>query len=105
MLSNESLPVQFSIMFKLCTIAYQTLSSPIIHVSLAPKPRELYSSSFHLLSVPRFKIHAGTFVFSDVVPTICITLLILFLTNVLTCMNMSHQYAELPTTILRTSTV
>ena len=29
----------------------------------------------------------------------------LFLTNVLTCMNMSHQYAELPTTILRTSTV
>ena len=29
----------------------------------------------------------------------------LFLTNVLRCINMSHQYAELPTIILRTSTV
>ena len=30
---------------------------------------------------------------------------LLILTNVLTCMNISHQYADLPTTILRTSTV
>jgi len=36
----------------------------IFHVSLAPKPKGLRSSGFHLLSVPRIKPHAGTRVFS-----------------------------------------
>jgi len=32
-------------------------------LSLAPKPRDMRSSGFHLLSVPRVKIHAGTLAF------------------------------------------
>jgi len=39
-------------------------------LSLAPKPRELRSSDFHLLSVPRVKTHAGTRAFSVAVPTL-----------------------------------
>ena len=39
-------------------------------LSLAPKPRELRSSGFHLLSVPRVKTHAGTRAFSVAVPTL-----------------------------------
>ena len=69
------LPVQSRIIFKLCTIAYQTLSSGepsylFSMLSLAPKPRELRSSGFHLLSVPRVKTHAGTRAFSVAVPTL-----------------------------------
>jgi len=59
------LPVQSHIIFKLCTIAYQTLSSrePLclfFMFSVATKFRELHSSGFQLLSVPRVKTHAGT---------------------------------------------
>ena len=51
------LPVQFRIIFKLCTIVYQTLSSGepsylIYILSLAPNPTEFRSSGFHLLSNP-----------------------------------------------------
>jgi len=58
-------PVQTCIIFKLCTIAYQTLSlgEPLYlfsMLSLAPNPTEFHSSGFHILSVPRVKTHAGT---------------------------------------------
>jgi len=67
--------VQSHIIFKLCTIAYQTLSSGepsylFSMLSLAFKPTELYSSGFHLLSVPRVKTHVGTHAFSVAVPTL-----------------------------------
>jgi len=69
------LPVQSHIIFKLCIIAHQTLSSGepsylFSVLSLAPKPRELHSSGFHLLSVPRVKTRAGTCVFSVAIPTL-----------------------------------
>jgi len=69
------LPVQSRIIFKLCTITYQTLSSGepsylFSMLSLAPKPKELRSSGFHLLSVPRVKTHAGVRTFSVAVPTL-----------------------------------
>ena len=70
------LPIQSHINFKLCTIAYQTLSSGepsylfSMH-SLASNPRKLRSSGFHLLYVPRIETHAGTRAFSIiVVPTL-----------------------------------
>jgi len=54
--------VQSFIVFKLCSIVYQTISSEepsylFSMLSLAPKPRELCSSGFHLLFVPRVKTH------------------------------------------------
>jgi len=58
------LTVQSRIIFKLSNIPYQTLSSGELSylfsmVSLAFKPRELFSSSFHLLSVSRVKLMVG----------------------------------------------
>jgi len=69
------LPVQSRIIFKLCTIAYQTISFGGLSylfsmLSLAPKPIELSSSGFHLLSVPRVKTHTGTRAFSVAVATL-----------------------------------
>ena len=69
------LPVPSRIMFKLCAITYKTMFSKepsylISTLSLAPKPRDLRSSGIHLLSVPRFKIRAGTRAFSVAVPTL-----------------------------------
>jgi len=60
----KSLPVQSCIIFKLCTTAYQILSSGepsylFYKLSLAPKPREFHSSGFHVLSVPRVKLMLG----------------------------------------------
>jgi len=68
-------PYSISHHFQICTIAYQTLSSGKLSylcsmLSLAPKPGELCSSGFHLLSVPRVKTHAGTPAFSVDVPTL-----------------------------------
>ena len=39
-------------------------------LSLAPKPKKLHSSGFHLFSVSRVKIHVGTGVFSVAVLTL-----------------------------------
>ena len=69
------LPVQSRIIFKLCTVAYQTHSSGELSYlfsmpSLSPKPRELRSSGFHLFSVPRVETHAGIRAFSVAVPTL-----------------------------------
>ena len=61
------LPLQYRIIFKLCTIVYQTLSSgepPYLFSSLlALKPRELRLSGFHLMSVLRVKIDGSTHAF------------------------------------------
>ena len=51
--------VQSRIIFKLCSIIYQTLSSGgpsylFSMLSLAPQPRVFHSSGFHVLSLPRF---------------------------------------------------
>ena len=67
--------VQPRIIFKLYTFPYQTLSSGessylFSKLSLAPKPRELRSSGFHLLSVSKFKTHTKTRAFSIAVPTL-----------------------------------
>ena len=51
------LPVQSRIIFKLCTIAYQTLSSEEPSYPSAENSLRLL---FNLLSVPRVKTHAGT---------------------------------------------
>ena len=61
--------------FKCCTIAYQSLSSGeslclFSMLSLAPKPGDLHSSGFHLLSVPRVKTHVETHAFLVAVPTL-----------------------------------
>ena len=68
-------PVHSRIVFKLCTVAYQTISSGepshlFSTLSLAPKPRELRSSGFRLFFVPRIKTHVGTRAFSVAVPTL-----------------------------------
>jgi len=42
----------------------------IFRVSLAPKPKELRSSDFHLLSISRVKTHVGARAFSVAVPTL-----------------------------------
>jgi len=66
-------PCSISHHFK--TLHYQTLSSGepsylFSALSLALKPREIRSSGFHMLSVPRVKTHAGTRASSDAVPTL-----------------------------------
>jgi len=68
-ISLHWLPVQSRIIFKLCFIAYQALSSgepsyQLSILSLAPKPRGFHSTGFHLLSVPRVKTYTGTLFFS-----------------------------------------
>ena len=70
--NNIWLPIHSRIIFKFCTMAYQTLSSGdpsylFSLLSLAPKPREPSSSGFHL-SVPRIKTHAGNHAFSVAIP-------------------------------------
>jgi len=73
--SLHLLPVHSHTIFKLCTIAYQSLSSGepsylFSMLSLTAKPRELHSSGFHSLPVPRVKTHAGIYAFSVAVPTV-----------------------------------
>ena len=62
------LPVQTRIIYKLYTIAYQTPPGKPAYLfsmlSIPPKPRELRSSAFHLLSIPRVKTRTGTRAFS-----------------------------------------
>jgi len=62
------------------TQVYISLSTPDTDLSLkqfgdflsdiSEKPRELRSSGFHVLSVPRVKTHTGTRAFSVAVPTL-----------------------------------
>ena len=66
--SHYWLPVQSRIIFTLCTIAYQTLSSgqpPYLFpmLSLAFKPIKLRSSDFHLLSTHMVKTLTGRMFF------------------------------------------
>ena len=69
------LPVRYRIIFKMCTITYQALSTKqpaYLHSMLTParQPRQLRSSSACLLSVPRVKTNAGTRSFSVAAPTL-----------------------------------
>ena len=59
------LPVRYRIIFKICTITYQPLSSKqpaYLHSVFTParQPRQLQLSGSNLLSVPRVKTNAGT---------------------------------------------
>jgi len=67
------------------------------------KTNILYLASSHCvksLKTPALQMGA-----SSITPNGSVKHLGVIFTNILTCMKMSHQYAELPTTILRTSTV
>ena len=64
--------ITYRIIFKICTITYQALSTKQpahLHAMLIPK-RQLRSSSACLLSVPRVKTNAGTRAFSVAAPTL-----------------------------------
>ena len=63
------LPVQYRIIFKICTITYQALLSKqpaYLHSLLTParQPRQLRSSNSNLLFVPSVKTNVGTRAFS-----------------------------------------
>ena len=69
------LPVRYRIIFKICTITYQALSTKqpaYLHSMLTParQPRQLRSSGSGLLSAPRVKTNAGTRAFSVAAPTL-----------------------------------
>ena len=69
------LPVRYRIIFKICKITYQALSTKqpaYLHSMLTParQPRQLRSSGSGLLSVPRVKTNAGTRSFSVAAPTL-----------------------------------
>ena len=69
------LPVQYRIMFKMCTITYQALSSKqpsYLHTLLTPirKPIQLRSSTSDLLFVPKVNTNMGTRAFAVGAPTL-----------------------------------
>ena len=69
------LPVRHHIIFKICTITYQALSSKqpsFLHSLLTPakQPRQLRSSNYNLLFVPSVKTNVGTRAFSVAAPTL-----------------------------------
>ena len=73
--SLHRLSVQSRIIFKLYTIAYQTLSSRELSylfssLSLAPNPREIHSSGFYLFVCSFPGLNVGTRAFSFAVPTL-----------------------------------
>ena len=73
--SLQWLPVQYRIVFKICIITYQALSSkqPAFSHSLltpAKRPRQLRSSNYNLLFVPSVKTNVGTSDFSVAAPTL-----------------------------------
>ena len=68
-------PVQSRIIFKLLTIAHQSVSSgePSHMLSmpfLPPKSKEIHSSGFHLLSLSRVKTQVRTHPYSVAIPTL-----------------------------------
>ena len=69
------LPVHYRIIFKMCTIAYQALSSTqpaYLNSMLTPTriSRQLRSTSSNPLHIPRVKTKAGTRAFSVAAPTV-----------------------------------
>ena len=69
------LPLRYRIIFEICTVTYQALSSkqPAYLNSMftpARQPRQLRSSGSNLLSVPRVKTNSGTRAFSVAAPTL-----------------------------------
>ena len=71
------LPVRYCIIFKICTLTYQTISSKqtaYLHSLLTPprQPRQFRSSNFNLLFVPSVKTDVRTNCCTDSVePTPC----------------------------------
>ena len=68
-------PVQYGIIFKICTVTYQALSSKqpaYLHslLTLARQPRQLRSSDSNLLFVLSVKTNVGTKAFSVAAPTL-----------------------------------
>ena len=69
------LPIQHRIIFKICTITYQALSSghpAYLHSLFTPArmARQLRSSTSRLLFIPRIKTNIGTRTFSIAAPTL-----------------------------------
>ena len=69
------LPVHYRIIFKICTVAYQALSSTqpaYLNSMLTPtrNSRQLRSTSSNPLYIPRVKTKAGTRAFSVAAPTV-----------------------------------
>ena len=69
------LPVRYRIIFKICAITHQALSSKqpaYLHSLLTParQLRQLRSSNSNLLFVPSVKTHVGTRAFSVAAPTL-----------------------------------
>ena len=69
------LPVHYRIFFKMCTIAYQALSSTqpaYLNSMLTPtrNSRQLRSTNSNPLYIPRVKTKAGTRAFSVAAPTV-----------------------------------
>ena len=69
------LPIRHHIIFKICTITYQALSSrqpAYLHSLLTParKARQLRSSTSHLFFIPRIKTNIGTRAFLIAAPTL-----------------------------------
>ena len=69
------LPVHYRIIFKMCTIAYQALSSTqpaYLNSMLTPtrNSRQLRSTSSNPLHIPRVKTKAGTRAFSVAAPAV-----------------------------------
>ena len=77
--------------------------TPLILKPNGSKTNIIYLASLHC--VKSLKIPALQMGASSVTPNRSVKKSTFFFTNALTCLSMSHQYAELPTTILRTSTV
>ena len=74
-------PVRYRIIFKICTITYQALSSKqpaYLHSLLTParQPRQLRSSNSNLRFVPSVKTNVGTKAFSVAASTVWNSLLI-----------------------------
>ena len=75
MLSRASWSMHYRIIFKMCTIAYQALSSTqpaYLNSMLTPtrNSRQLRSTSSNPLHIPRVKTKAGTRAFSVAAPTV-----------------------------------
>ena len=65
------LPVHYRIIFKMCTIAYQALSSTQpAYLTPARSFRQLRSTSSNPLYIPRVKTKAGTRAFSVAAPMV-----------------------------------
>ena len=93
--SPHWLPVQCSIIFKICTI---TCTKQLSNQSTPARiPRQLQSSSSDLLLVPQIETNTGTWAFSVATPTLCnsIPLRIKSAGNIIFCRHMKTDLLNL----------